>query len=96
MNRKVNQTTPRTITRSTIVETTTKAEVDQEQLKDRLMEVLRRESHNLLQESSEGVLARDRSVALIGYLKFLNALEDTQQEKLSELTDEELQKKAKE
>ncbi len=95
MNRKVNQTTPRTITRSTIVETATKADVDQEQLKDRLMEVLRRESFNLLQESSEGVLARDRSVALIGYLKFLNGLEEDQQEKLSELTDEEL-KKAKE
>jgi hypothetical protein len=96
MNRKVNQTTPRTITRSTIIETATKAEVDQESLKDRLMEVLRRESFNLLSESSEGVLARDRSAALIGYLKFLNQLEESQQEKLSELSDEELNKKSKE
>lgn len=96
MSRDINSRPPRTITRSTIIESAGKAEVDQESLKDRLMEVLRRESLNLLQESSEGVLGRDRSTALIGYLKFLNNLEESQAERLSELSDEELEKKSKE
>lgn len=75
-----------------IIETATKADVDQEMIKDRLMEVLRRESMNLLTESSEGRLERDRSAALVNYLKFLEKLEDNQKDKLADLNDEELRK----
>lgn len=92
MSRKVNAEPPRAITKSTIIESVTKVEVDQELIRDRLMEVLRRESINLLTESSEGVLARDRSTALVNYLKFLEKLEDGQKDKLSDLSDEELAK----
>lgn len=92
MSRKVNAEPPRSITKSTIIESVTKVEVDQEMIRDRLMEVLRRESINLLTESSEGVLARDRSTALVNYLKFLEKLEDGQKDKLSDLSDEELAK----
>jgi hypothetical protein len=67
-------------------------DIDQEQIKARLLETLRRESVNLLAESAEGRLERDRSVALIGYLKYLNQLDEVQKEKLQDLSDEELEK----
>lgn len=92
MSREVNARPPRSIAKSTIIESVTKTEVDQEMIKDRLMEVLRRESVNLLSESSEGRLERDRSAALVNYLKFLEKLEDGQKDKLSGLSDEELAK----
>ncbi len=68
------------------------SDIDQEQIKARLLETLRRESLNLLAESAEGRLERDRSVALVSYLKYLNQLDDLQKEKLEDLTDEELEK----
>lgn len=67
-------------------------DIDQDQIKSRLLETLRRESINLLAESAEGRLERDRSVALIGYLKYLNQLDEAQKEKLQDLSDEELEK----
>jgi hypothetical protein len=96
MAREINAKPPRQITKSSIVESATTSDVDQELIKDRLLEVLRRESVNLLTESSEGRLERDRSVALVSYLKYLNQLEDVQKEKLSGLSDEELANRAKE
>ncbi len=69
-----------------------KEDIDQDQIKTRLLETLRRESINLLAESAEGKLERDRSVALIGYLKYLNQLEDIQKDKLGDLSDEDLKK----
>lgn len=96
MGREVNAKPPRVVAKSTIIESASKAEVDQEQLKDRLMEVLRRETINLLTESSEQRLERDRSIALVSYLKFLNQLEESQKDKLAELSDEDLAKKIKE
>lgn len=92
MARESNNNPPRVITKSTIIESVTKNEVDQELIKDRLMEVLRRESVNLLTESSEGRLERDRSAALVNYLKFLEKLEESQKDKLADLSDEELRK----
>ncbi len=92
MSRETNTKPPRTVARATIIESATKAEVDQEAIKERLLEVLRRESINLLTESSEGVLARDRSTALVNYLKFLEKLEDNQKDRLADLSDEELAK----
>ena len=68
--------------------------VDQDKIKDRLLETLRRESINLLAESAEGKLERDRSIALIGYLKYLNQLEDIQKDKLKDLSDDDLKKQA--
>jgi hypothetical protein len=90
MSRRVNANPPRTIAKSTVIESVTQADIDQEAVKARLLEVLRRESINLMTESTEGRLDRDRSVALVNYLKFLNQLDEAQNEKLSELTDEEL------
>lgn len=89
------QKLPRAITRPIITEATA-ADVDLEVLKDKLLEVLRRETKNLLQESSEGRLERDRSVALVSYLKYLNVVDDLQKERLSELTDEELKRQKEE
>ena len=96
MSRENNSRPPRTVTKSTIIETATDLSVDQEGIRSRLMEVLRRESHNLLQESSEGVLGRDRSVALVNYLKFLSRLEEDQTESLSKLSDKDLESVEKE
>ena len=90
MNRKINAEPPKTVTKSTVIESATQQTIDQELIRNRLLEVLRRESVNLMSESSEGRLDRDRSVALIGYLKFLEKLDESQNEKLSELTDDEL------
>ena len=92
MSREINTKLPKSIAKPTIIESVTKADADQEMIKDRLLEVLRRESLNLLTESSEGRLERDRSVALVNYLKFLEKLEDGQKDKLSGLSDEELEK----
>lgn len=94
MSRKINAEPPKTVTKSTVIETASQQTIDQELIRNRLLEVLRRESVNLMSESSEGRLDRDRSVALIGYLKFLEKLDESQQEKLSELTDDELNEAA--
>lgn len=96
MSNNFNSRPPRTITRPTLIESATELEIDQELIKSQLLEVLRRETKNLLTESSEGRLDRDRSVALVSYLKYLNQLEDVQKDKLSELSDEELAKRSKE
>ena len=92
MSRENNSRPPRTIAKSTIIPSATDFDIDQEAIRGTLMEVLRRESRNLLQESSEGVLGRDRSVALVNYLKFLSKMEEEQSEKLTTLTDSELEK----
>jgi hypothetical protein len=92
--REFNVPEPKLAATSTIIESVTPVEVDQEMIKSRLMEVLRRESLNLLGESNSGKLDRDRSSALIGYLKLLNSIEDEQKGQLAELSDEDLQKKA--
>jgi hypothetical protein len=94
--REFNVPEPKLAATSTIIESATVVEVDQEVIKSRLMEVLRRESLNLLGESNSGKLDRDRSSALIGYLKLLNSIEDEQKNKLADLTDEELEKKSRE
>ncbi len=61
----------------------------------RLVEALRRESFNLLSEASQGQLKKDRSAALIGYLKFLNEEEKLLRAKLESLSDEDLEKASK-
>ena len=94
MSRKINAEPPKTVTKSTVIESASQADVDQEMIKGRLMEVLRRESVNLMSESAEGRLERDRSAALVNYLRFLNTLEDLQAERLAELSDEELTKQS--
>lgn len=85
---------PPTVFPKTVIESATPAEVNLAMVQDRLLEVLRRETSNLMAESSEGALGRDRSMALIGYLKFLNQIEDKQAETLAELSDEELKKQS--
>jgi hypothetical protein len=92
MSREINSKPPKTLGKTILIESATKADVDQEAIKDRLLEVLRRESVNLIAESSEGRLDRDRSVALVNYLKFLSKLEEEQADKLSDLSDEDLRR----
>jgi hypothetical protein len=91
MSRDISSRPPKVFPK-VLVESATKADVDSELIRDRLLEVLRRESVNLLTESSEGRLERDRSVALIGYLKYLNQIDDLQKDKLAELSDEDLKR----
>ena len=94
MSREINQSEPLTLGEDSLPDYGV-PDIDQDQIKARLLETLRRESFNLLAESAEGKLERDRSTALIGYLKYLNQLDDIQKEKLADLSDEELEKVAK-
>ncbi len=96
MSNNINSRPPRTIAKATIIESADTLDVDTEVLKFKLLEVLRRETSHLLTESSEGRLDRDRSVALVNYIKLMNQLEEKEAEKLSELTDEELERAKRE
>lgn len=54
--------------------------------------ILSREIKNLRQESSLGLLSRDSSNALTGYIKLLKELKREEKELLDNLSDEELEK----
>jgi hypothetical protein len=94
MAREINQKPPETIEEPEYVVYAEDADA-QEAMRSRFTEALRRESYNILSEASQGALAKDRSTALIGYLKFLNELEKLQKSKLEDLTDEELEAASK-
>jgi hypothetical protein len=88
--REINSRSPKIIKEPDIIEYAD--DTDPDAMRTRFTEALRRESFNILSEASMGALAKDRSSALIGYLKYLNQLEELQKEKLEDLSDEDLEK----
>lgn len=54
--------------------------------------ILKREIHNLLMKSAAGKLAPADARDVVSYIKLLHELKEDEQEKLSNMTDEELLK----
>ncbi len=54
--------------------------------------VMTREIHNLLLESSKGKLSKGSATDLVSYLKLLTEIMKEQEDKLANLTDEELER----
>lgn len=71
------------------------SKVDLDKLSHKLLNVLTRETNNLLDASSQGKLDRDDAASLRDYLKLMKDLRAMDEDKMKNLSDEELEKLAK-
>lgn len=79
----------------TVVSSDPKSEISLDEIADKLLTVLYRETKFLMEESSGGAsLARENKTALVNYMKLVKELQDKQKSDLDKLSDEELAKLA--
>jgi|SRR5271166_3930212 len=58
----------------------------------RLLNILNRDVVHLMESSFKGVLTKDQSASLVNYLKLIKTLKELEKEKLSEMSEEDLEK----